>query len=89
MMGTEVGSIMAEPSDPGDKLQAALVHDLPGPDKDFPASYLAWCREWYAALSAIDKSVVAIARATFEQGKEAEAEKIAEVLPVAPKFPPS
>jgi hypothetical protein len=78
---------MAEPSDPGDKLQAALVHDLSGPDKDFPADYLAWCRQWYAALSAVDKSVVAVARATFEKGKEAEAEKIAEVLPSAPKFP--
>jgi len=89
MMRTEVESIMTEPNDPTDKLQAALIHDLPGPDKDFPASYLAWCREWYAALSAIDKSVVAIARATFEQGKESEAEKIAAVLPDAPKFPPS
>lgn len=78
---------MTEPNDPGDKLQAALIHDLPSPDKDFPASYLAWCREWYAALSSIDKSVVAIARATFEEGKEAEAEKIAAVLPPAPMFP--
>jgi hypothetical protein len=77
---------MTEPSDPGDK-PSGVVHDLPGPDKDFPADYLAWCRQWYAALSAVDKSIVAVARATFEKGKEAEAEKIAEVLPSAPKFP--
>ena len=45
-METEGKSIMIESSDPGDKQQAALVHDVPEPDQDFPASYLAWCRQW-------------------------------------------
>jgi len=74
-------------ADSADKLQAALNHDWLDPYKDCPAEYLTACREWYAALSASDKTVVAVARATFEKSDVKEAEKIAAALPIAPKFP--
>jgi len=70
-----------------DKLQAALNHEWQDPDRNFPASYIAACREWYAVLSASDKALVAVARAVFEKGDEVEAAKIASALPPAPVFP--
>jgi len=70
-----------------EKLQAALNHDWLEPDEDFPASYIAACREWFAALSASDKAVVAVARATFDKDDEPVVLKIAAALPAAPKFP--
>jgi len=74
-------------TDSADKLQAALNHDFADTDKDRPAEYLAACRRWFDTLSAGDKATVAIARATFDKGEEAEAEKIAAALPAAPVCP--
>lgn len=70
-----------------DKLQAAINHDWPDADQDFPPDYVAACRAWYAALSAGDKATAEVVRATFEKGEEAEAEKLAASLPAAPAFP--
>ena len=36
---------------PADKLQAALNHGWPDPDRDFPPDYLAACTRWFDALS--------------------------------------
>jgi hypothetical protein len=60
---------------PRDKLRAAVSHDWPDADQDFPASYIVACREWYAAMAASDKALAEVARATFEKGDEAGAEK--------------
>jgi hypothetical protein len=83
MMETEVKSIMTEP---GDKLQAALNHDFATTDKDLPAEYLAACRRWYDAMADRDKAMAITARATFDNGDETGALKIAAALPPAPKL---
>jgi hypothetical protein len=69
------------------KLQAALVqgwHDL---DRGVPESYVEACQRWFAGLSEEDRYVADAAVAAFERYDEAEAEKIAAGLPVAPRCP--
>jgi hypothetical protein len=70
-----------------DKLQAALNHDWADPDKDLADTYLQRCRRWYAGLRVDQREIVELVRKLFGEGKEAEAERLADVLPPAPRFP--
>lgn len=74
-------------TDPAQKLQAVLNHDRTDADRDFPAGYLAACWRWFHDLSASDQVEAAVARAEFDKGNVAEAERAAAALPPAPVCP--
>jgi hypothetical protein len=78
----------ATSNDADQKLQAVINHDWPETDNAVPRSYVQACGRWFAALSADDKVVAAMARAAFEKGDEAEAKKAASALPPAPAWQP-
>ena len=74
-------------SDPAHKLQAVLNHDRTDADLRLPAGYRAACWRWFHDLSASDQVDAAVARAEFDKGNVAEAERAAAVLPPAPVCP--
>lgn len=76
-------------NDARDKLMAALNHDWPDHDQEFSASYIDACGKWFASLSNSDRMAASSARAAFNRGDEAGAEKLAAALPSAPKLPTS
>jgi hypothetical protein len=73
--------------DPRDKLQAAVNHDWWDQRQDLPPGYVAECSTWYEALTQSQRALATAARLAFEDGKKAEAEKIAAELPPAPRCP--
>jgi hypothetical protein len=42
---------------------------------------------WFSGISEREKQIVALAVSAFDDGDKASAEKIADALPPAPKFP--
>jgi hypothetical protein len=74
---------------PGDKLQAALNHGWPDPDRDFPSDYLDACKRWFEALSPRARNTAVAAIAAYGRGDEIAAVELAGVLPPAPVPPPA
>ena len=73
---------------PADKLQAALNHGWPDPDRDFPPDYLDACTRWFDALSPRARHAAIAAIAAYGRGDEVAAAELAGVLPPAPVPPP-
>jgi hypothetical protein len=70
-----------------DKLQAAINHNWDDPDRVFAPAYIGACALWFDELSGWEKFTAALAVKVFEDGSEAEAKRMVESLPTAPKFP--
>ena len=70
-----------------DKLQAAINHNWDDPDRAFAPAYIEACAVWFSGLSERENQIVALAVSAFDDGDKASAEKIADALPPAPKFP--
>jgi hypothetical protein len=70
-----------------DKLQAAINHNWDDPDRVFAPAYIDACALWFDELSGWEKFAAALAVKVFEDGSEAEAERMVDSLPNAPKFP--
>jgi hypothetical protein len=68
-------------------LQAAINHHWDDSDRAFAPSYIEACAMWFAGLSMRQRNIAALAVGVFDDGSTAAAEKIAEALPPAPKFP--
>jgi hypothetical protein len=80
-------STMVSSNSPADKMRAAVNRDSPDADMAYPPEYVAACREWYAVISASDKVLAEVVRATFKKRDEPEAARIAAALPAAPLCP--
>jgi hypothetical protein len=70
-----------------DKLQAAINHKSHDPDRAFASTYIEACALWFGGLSRRQRNIAELAVSVFDDGSTAAAEKIAEALPPAPKFP--
>ena len=71
-----------------DKMQAILGYDCSDPDSELgPPAYRAACKAWFEALSDENITIVQLAAEAFEDGDPARAERIAALLPPAPKYP--
>jgi len=78
---------MALSDDPIDKVQACLNHDAEDPDNDLGEPYRTACRAWFLALSEGERWRLAMVRRAHDDGRLADAERLAAVLPPAPPFP--
>jgi hypothetical protein len=74
-------------NDTAHKLHAALYHEWPSSDGVFLNRYRDALKLWFTGLSPSDKMVTKVARAAFDRGEDAEAEKAAAALPPAPVCP--
>jgi len=73
--------------DTAHKLHAALYHKWPSSDGVFLTEYREALERWFEALSKRDQKIAAEARAAFDRGDDAEAQRAAAVLPAAPVCP--
>lgn len=69
------------------KLHAAVNYNHPNTDNKFPANYIAACGHWFARMSESDRLVLSVAASAFGRGHNAQALRIAEILPPAPVCP--
>jgi hypothetical protein len=69
------------------KLHAALYHEWPSSDGVYLTKYRDALQCWFTALSPNDKMVTKVARAAFDRGDDAGAQKAAAALPAAPVCP--
>jgi hypothetical protein len=67
-------------SSPSDKLQAALNQNSPN------SEYAAACRAWFLGLTSRQRKMCTLATIAGREGDESEGERIAAVLPSAPRY---
>jgi hypothetical protein len=67
-------------SKPRDKLQAALNQNSPN------SEYAAACRAWFLGLTSHQRKMCTLATIAGREGDESEGERIAGVLPSAPRY---
>ena len=72
---------------PVDRLQAALAYDHDDPDNGREPAYRAACKTWFEGLSDGHKALVLLAAEAFTDGDPGRAERVAAILPPAPKYP--
>jgi hypothetical protein len=78
---------MLQSDDPRDKLLAAANYGRPIPGNEYPRSYLRACSEWFGKLSPRNREVAHSAAMAYGLGDDDEAERIATLLPRAPRCP--